>query len=538
MKQKIFMLLALVMTVMTASAKSVTYALSVDQNAHGTIAFTNANGDEITSAPEGQTVTVTIIPDEGWYGEPVGEWNAAIAAARNRTSSTTDIEMLKDITLTPVEGQTNQWTFTMARAEAIISANYKKLLTHPDISVTVDDVTYSGSAQTPPVTVKDGETELVLNTDYTVSFSNNTGGGTGTATFKGIGDNYAGETTATFTILQAEGRVFFSPKKFTKKFGDPDFTIEPEVIGDATPIYKSTNDAVATVNTLTGEVSIKGVGKALIEAILPATANFTSARDFYHLIVEPKDIAYEGGSVTQDENGYTVNMTEDANNPSADPLPDDADLSNLTYDRELTAPGNEPGGDGSGDIVIDEKPANMYTVCLPFAPKKDAAVKYYTLSGVVGETLVFDEVADAQSHTPYLVAVFGDVNVTEDCSNLDVTSMTINSKTVDGYTFNGTFTGKKNADALGLYILQRKMQWGKVTSGSVYLPPFRAFIEAPATSASQLTGIIGDGNATGIDRIVTTDLDGTERWYDLSGRRIATPAKGIYINNGRKVVVK
>ena len=137
-----------------------------------------------------------------------------------------------------------------------------------------------------------------------------------------------------------------------------------------------------------------------------------------------------------------------------------------------------------------------------------------------------------------LVAVFGDVNVREDCSDLDVSSMTINSTTVDGYTFNGTFTGKKNADALGLYILQRNMQWGKVTSGNVYIPPFRAFVEAPASSAPLLNGTIGDGSATGIKNIRTVDLNGTERWYDLSGRRMVTPAKGLYINNGRKVVVK
>ena len=117
------------------------FSLTKGENEHGTIAFTNATGKTITSAAEGQTVTVTIIPDEGWtVGTATGEWNAAIAAARNRTSSTTDINLLKDITLTPVEGQTNQWTFTMARAEAVISATYKKLLTHPDITVTIDGV--------------------------------------------------------------------------------------------------------------------------------------------------------------------------------------------------------------------------------------------------------------------------------------------------------------------------------------------------------------------------------------------------------------
>ena len=117
--------------------------------------------------------------------------------------------------------------------------------------------------------------------------------------------------------------------------------------------------------------------------------------------------------------------------------------------------------------------------------------------------------------------------------------MTINSTTVDGYTFNGTFTGKKNADALGLYILQRNMQWGKVTSGSVYIPPFRAYIEATSASTRKtLDSNLGD-NTTGLKNIRTVDNDGTERWYDLNGHRIEKPAtKGVYIQDGRKILVK
>ena len=543
--KKIFSILALALVAMTASAIEVpTYSLNKADGAeaHGTIKFYRGTDltNPVTTAAEGDAVTMTIEPGEGWVvntDKVKGLWIAVEARAPRRVAMVKDIDLGNGATDATTNAVT--YTFTMIRANAEISCTYKKLLTHPDITVSdIPEQTYSGQSLTPAVTVKDGTTELVKGTDYTVSYSTNSNAGTGTVTITGIGDNYAGTTTKDFVINPAEGKVLFYPWQYEKTFGDEDFTIKPYTTGDGVVSYSSENNDIATVDSETGLVHIVGTGVVKITASLEATNNFTSASDYYQLTVNAKEVEYENGDVTLDENGYTVNMTEDANNPSADPLPDDADLSNLTYDRELTAPGNEPGGDGSGDIVIDEKPANMYTVCLPFAPKKDAALKYYTLTGVSGATLHFDEVADAQSHTPYLVAVFGDVNVTEDCSNLDVTSMTINSKTVDGYTFNGTFTGKKNADALGLYILQRKMQWGKVTSGSVYLPPFRAFIEAPATSASQLTGIVGDGNATGIDRIVTTDLDGTERWYDLSGRRIATPAKGIYINNGRKVVVK
>lgn len=60
---------------------------------------------------------------------------------------------------------------------------------------------YTGSAVTPSLTVTDGSNILKENTDYTVSYSDNTAVGTATATVKGIG-NYSGTLTVEFTISQ------------------------------------------------------------------------------------------------------------------------------------------------------------------------------------------------------------------------------------------------------------------------------------------------------------------------------------------------
>ena len=62
--------------------------------------------------------------------------------------------------------------------------------------------TYSGSAQTPTVTVKDGTTTLTSGTHYTVAYSNNTNAGTATVTITGQG-NYTGTKSANFTINKA-----------------------------------------------------------------------------------------------------------------------------------------------------------------------------------------------------------------------------------------------------------------------------------------------------------------------------------------------
>ena len=290
--------------------------------------------------------------------------------------------------------------------------------------------------------------------------------------------------------------------------------------------FLEVDDAEITDNTLCAHILMGD------DAVYIADGSNNTVEDNH-----PTPVEYEGGNVGKSDKGYFVNLTEDGDNPNPGPLPNDKDLAELTYGRTLAAPGS---AEGSGDTQIDDKPANLFTICLPFAPETDDAVKYYTLSGVSGETVNFDEVAEPVANTPYLMAVTGTNNITESCKFLKVSSMTINSTTIDGYTFNGTFTGLTNAEAEGKYILQSNNKWGKVTTenNAAFIPPFRAFIEAPASGARQLSGSI-DGSATGIKYIRTQNIDGTERYFDLNGRRIEKPTtKGIYIHNGKKVVIK
>ncbi len=62
--------------------------------------------------------------------------------------------------------------------------------------------TYDKTAHTPAVTVKDGETVLIPDTDYTVAYRNNTNAGEAMVTVIGKG-NYKGTVTRTFTISPA-----------------------------------------------------------------------------------------------------------------------------------------------------------------------------------------------------------------------------------------------------------------------------------------------------------------------------------------------
>ena len=71
------------------------------------------------------------------------------------------------------------------------------------VTLSGDTYTYDGTAKTPEVIVKDGETPLTYNVDYTYSFSGeHVVAGTHTVVVTGI-NNYTGTKLATFEILKA-----------------------------------------------------------------------------------------------------------------------------------------------------------------------------------------------------------------------------------------------------------------------------------------------------------------------------------------------
>ncbi len=81
----------------------------------------------------------------------------------------------------------------------------------------IADVAYTGSAIEPTVTVKDGETVLVLDTDYTVAYADNTNAGTAKVTVTGRG-NYTGDAVKNFTITPRLLSSVFDTATITKVY--------------------------------------------------------------------------------------------------------------------------------------------------------------------------------------------------------------------------------------------------------------------------------------------------------------------------------
>ena len=206
------------------------------------------------------------------------------------------------------------------------------------------------------------------------------------------------------------------------------------------------------------------------------------------------------------------------------------------------------------------------TLCLPFnidtfsgTPLEGATVKTLE-SSAFNETdgtltLNFSDASKIEAGKPYLVkwASTGGTNLTViQFGNVTISNTTTDVKT-DEVTFKGIFSpyAISGEDKTILYIdADNKLCY---PNAAMTIGACRAYFQlqdgltagesstAGAKSISHIVLNFGDGVATGITNTNFTDgTDQTGGWYDLSGRRLAgqPSAKGIYINNGLKIVIK
>ena len=134
----------------------------------------------------------------------------------------------------------------------------------------IANLTYTGAAVTPSVTVKDGSKALTSGTDYTIAYSNNVNAGTATVTVTGKG-NYSGTKTANFTIVakSISGATVsdIADQKYTGSAVTPSVTVKDGsktlVAGtDYTVAYADNINAGTATVTVTGKGNYKGTKTA------------------------------------------------------------------------------------------------------------------------------------------------------------------------------------------------------------------------------------------------------------------------------------
>ncbi len=116
-------------------------------------------------------------------------------------------------------------------------------------------------------------------------------------------------------------------------------------------------------------------------------------------------------------------------------------------------------------------------------------------------------------------------------SEEDNTTTNVNGVT-EGYYFYGLTT--KNGENLGFY-------WGAEDGSAFTIPANKAWLALPSAEAANISylKLKKDGDTTGIESIEAAEATNNGAIYTLQGVRVSDMSqKGIYIVNGKKVLVK
>lgn len=115
------------------------------------------------------------------------------------------------------------------------------------------------------------------------------------------------------------------------------------------------------------------------------------------------------------------------------------------------------------------------------------------------------------------------------------------SKEADGvkYTFTGTYADKtlegKTTVINGTHFYN--YEEGENVTAKGFRSYFLNETDAANSAKSKIISLNIDGDTTGISEVKTTNRN-ENNMFDMQGHRVITPAKGIYIKNGRKVIIK
>ena len=554
------------------AAGATEFGASVPQNAgthtvKATIAETaNYQGKEVTAnftitKAELTNATVSL---EGWtYGD-----DANIPVVTNNLGDGT-VDIFFANTAAPsldytadVPANAGNYSIKAVIAE---SANYQgKEVTNTfsiakaDFSlVTIADIankTFTGEAIEPDVTVT-FKGKAVDASEYTVGYSNNTNVGTATVTLTATGTNFTAETTAskTFQIVPASVTISAEDQTVTYNGSAQAYTGATVAKGSLSIKYATSLDADAE-KTTTAPTNA-GVYYVTISQTNP---NYTSQDATATFTINPKALTGEmvqnlsetsfiydgkaktlsfsvkdGASVLVESDDYTVTYSDNINVGVA----------------TATVTGN---GNYTGFFILDfeilrklnvsfSETNSWATYCATEDLSIPEGLQVYVVTGVDASSVSVEQIDYLPANEGVLLhleepalASDGFIAAKDNAAHSELPN-----NYLEGITA-ATLVSSLTADGSSIYVLY-KDEFVKTTSGTIpanrcYLP-----IDMNVNVNARLTiSFADDDNETTSlnEELRMKNEESVDAWYDMQGRKVAQPAKGLYIVNGKKVVIK
>ena len=320
--------------------------------------------------------------------------------------------------------------------------------------------------------------------------------------------------------------------------------------------YFAQKEAASTWNASTGLLEV-AEGKAWHDAIQywPGDGSTLSGSKLVIYSEENADfkatVSYVGGgdanngntdkhSLTLDPSKNIAGITYQGVNTGTYHITDICLIPQTVFLDEYNSP-TLSGVSGVNVVMNREMKKGWNSLCLPFATTAEALgkCKAYEFKSATQSSVTFSEVTELTAGTPYLVKFDAAVsNLTFE--NVDITETPAGNvkkgEPGEEVTFQGTYAR----------IDDGKDKYGVMTDGYIkkgiqgaYFDGYRAYftgLTVPPEGKSRV--LLLDDDVTGISN-VSVKTDNNNDMYTLSGMKVnGRPQKGIYIQNGKKYIVK
>ena len=204
------------------------------------------------------------------------------------------------------------------------------------------------------------------------------------------------------------------------------------------------------------------------------------------------------------------------------------------------------------EISYTRKMSNNWgTLVLPYSLTLTGEESYrlYTIDKMDGDELVLSRIeGTVAAGTPCVVKRNGSEAELTFGANDATLNMTTEGKTVGDMTFRGTYTTENVNSG---YVISKDCFWnvaelnGSTLVKGVKVSPFRAWLDGNATNGPARLAMRIDGSTTGINTPDALDVlnDAEAEYYDLSGKRLHEPQKGVNIvrmksGKTKKIIIK
>ncbi len=259
-----------------SGTKTVNFAIkkAVEDLSLSTIADQVFTGLAIRPAVTVKDGSTTLVEDTHYYTVYSDNKNAGTAS----------------ITIVGMQGYIGKKTITFN----ILAQNASNLTVN-----SISDTTYTGSAITPFVKLKNGNVVLTEGTDYTITYSNNINAGTATVTLRCQG-NYTGTRTVTFNIIQASLKyatvASIADQPYTGSAIKPAVTVDSNygiLVADRDYTVSYSNN----INIGTATVTITGIGNFKDSPFRTTTFNIVASPISSATVSSIADQTYTGSAI-------------------------------------------------------------------------------------------------------------------------------------------------------------------------------------------------------------------------------------------------